>query len=465
MFQNLKLKGDAKITFKQGYYDVEKQEIELHFPYTGDNNRFIEQNSNGFDLHKEKVCIQFEWDNQQFSAYLFSLVRENTILDGTSPVHHTIFRVCDVKCKEDIPDECRLLFFIPNVKFHMRLGIPRRNASFGGETDRTPFVYNNRQWQFRKAYYVSDSKKTPYPYDLIETNNKQQVGIFLETIKTSSEDIDAIEVDAKEICTLASLAQGCHSCWKTLWYIQNSEIKLCNYSNLVTNDFNNSKPTIVLNEYDCSDPCEFIQNAETEYKQNPEWWRLTIVWYVNGRIYNVIEINKMIESMLFDRITAKIFSIITYEALNEDLTAIKPSEFKKKIHNPLIGKTNNPNVQSVEDKDFLGMCRIWLQGDAYIGKIKAILTYIGVTIGSNEEQELLKRHDIMHRGELLESLDKVMEYDDRISKLCLLLILPLLGYGGTFITRNKHYNVATEAPQWERLRLSLIQEKAQRLLK
>ncbi len=85
--------------------------------------------------------------------------------------------------------------------------------------DRTPFVYNSREWQFREAYNVNDSKKVPYPYDLIKTEDEKQVGIFLETIKTSLEDISTIEKEANEICTLASLAQGCYSYWKTLWYI------------------------------------------------------------------------------------------------------------------------------------------------------------------------------------------------------------------------------------------------------
>ncbi len=119
LLRKLKLKDGAEITFEQGNYDAEKQEIELYFPYTEDNNRFINQNFSGFDLYKERICIQFEWNNQQFNAYLFSCVRENIIFDETPQGHHTIFRVHDVECGMNIPDECRLLFYIPNVKFNM----------------------------------------------------------------------------------------------------------------------------------------------------------------------------------------------------------------------------------------------------------------------------------------------------------------------------------------------------------
>ncbi len=110
------------------------------------------------------------------------------------------------------------------------------------------------------------------------------------------------------------------------------------------------------------------------------------------------------------------------------------------------------------------MCDDW-ENNNYITRIRLMLGYIGVQLNNTDEKELKNRNSLVHNGTFECISSTVLDYDSRISKYFLLLLLSLLCYGDFFNTRTKQFKVKNEAKYWERLRLSSIEEKAQRLLK
>lgn len=446
--------------------DIQQQRIIILITHNDEISLIIKKMEDSRWLHREEYHVRFQWNGQWYQAKVGAVFNPNEITTGSEGQYDKIeLQLIETTRHYEFTKGLKLFFFVPHT-------VPGKiKQIILLEQGIAKFEFAGRQWILRYAYAQQADSQFPPSVDIINDKSATLCGLFLENWCENSGDVHLLEKQVDEICSLLSCAIGEYAFWKTAWFAEKGEMQFYRYSSFGQMTKGADRPVLVSmkeNVVHVCNPCSFISKAQAfyEYDGCSEWWRVTLLWYLHARLSDSIEVNKMIESMLFDRVTSKVFSIIVKKALGLDLCDERDN-FVEKIKKPLQSKLDNALLKSPseEDRAFLKMCCDWITGKHYIGKIKAIAAYIGISMKSNEEDEIMKRNSIMHQGELLEKLEGVMEYDDNITKYSLLLLLPLLGYGETFTTRMRHYVVSDEAKNWKRLNFLSIMEKAGNLLK
>lgn len=455
-------------------YNYETKNLEISLSDKLDENLdFIRKLNHDPSNLQNWYTLEFLWDGLHFNADVFNFNIPTINQRIAESAMDVTFQLGNIQNQNPTNNSGTVLFYIPELQLtHTEYEkVDCINCLFSSVSlDKTPFIVKNKNWCFRDAYTPQlEAKGIKYPYNMEKSKKGTKAGTFLEVDYSSADELRELKKIANSICKLTGFAYGKNIAWTSSWIKDGETLVFDSYS-VFAEPSKIAESFIVSNGQGGRGFCveKFIDCVFDEFDRLDDWWSVTLHWFLLAKESHVIELHKMVEGMLFDRLTNQILSSVVLEAtgLNlEDYTT--QNQITKNIKPPLERKLNLAYSLHIDSESvaFMDMCSEWIKNPTYITKIKSILKYAGLTISSIEEDELKKRHKLVHCGDLSIAVNDVLEYDSRITKLCLLILLSMLGYGDSFNTRIKKHVVSKELPNWERLRLCNIEKMAQSLLR
>lgn len=383
----------------------------------------------------------------------------------------TLVRKVELKSKE-LGRDAKLLYYIPFIDVGV-LNKISRNSAAGQSIDYTIFMYNNREWILRHAYPNGDDGGYTI-FDYLTTGVSKTDGIFLQT-QLGNSTLEELNAEMHQMCYLLSFVYGKDTWWQSLWHDDESNVAFLMLEEGLTS---NPSDCFAVTCHDPSginadraNPVDFIKAAQDEYLKDYDWWRQTLYWYTNASSVRTLEVQKMMESMLLDRVSHKIFSIIVDESLQKNLdnfpTAKDIKNTNKGICKDFMKKVASAKklAKTQEERDFVKMCKKWIKNPHYANKIEYIFEFAGKKIEKDDFKRLKERHNLMHRGVLsiTGNPNEVKLYVIIISEYCLSMMLSLIGYYDYYLAFAKPYKVDKLLPDCRRLKLSNIRALAHKL--
>lgn len=464
MTQEIKLKSGITINCDAIDVDYENGSLRLYCEISKNAKKtyydFINSEKN---VHNDEFTFLF--NNLKYEAKLKTLL-------GVEVSNHSAYHVISMMVETKISDAKKyhnILFYIPSTS-DRRL-----------QYEQNEMLINGRKWHFKPA--ILQSEKI-LPWDMVkEGGGWSHIGYFLEVDLSDAHSDDEPVVDVNHICNLLSFACGKRFDWsssfarcdgKLIYIASNGKFKGEREKRVIPiirsgND----------NRYWSYDPINFVRQAADSYFSDPEWWRITIEWFINMRSYNIIEISKLIEGMLLDRLKRKfLLACIGESVMSPPINA--DDNFEKIIRRKQLviaqGKTT-------DEQDLSKLLRGWKDGyvDAtgkhqngyeYVNSIKLLVEYAGGSLDNAECASIKYRHRLAHNGDIelfpISDLEmrymEVVQYDTSVSLIVYSLLLAAFGYSGYFNTTFGIGCVSKTLPAYNRVSFPFVRSIAQNIV-
>lgn len=462
MNNTIKLKSGYEIIYDDFEIDVDRMRVKLTCQFNNGNNKSY------FNDAQEKQLVDNDAFELEYHGEKYSGVIIGSEIGYCGNLSTGIFSIeFIVKLEMDMDNyknASKIRYVIPcepdsSVVFRKFL---KSHDGHSCSRECSVFVVNERTWLFKKAYrgdmgYVS--------YDMLLGHEKPtSYGYLLETDIEGNIDFESLNKEATHICHLLGFAVGKILMWESVWAedaVRNTLVKMGNdFSSLG----NNAKLSICCFDkgYNYSDPVEFVEAAWQEYFRDPNWWRITLLWFIHRWRSDAIEVQKLIEGILLDRICRKL--LVTVLETSQGMAIPPKDSFRKIVNSHLKDSLNQlkavPNDLAEDVAPFDTLLHAWVANPAYVEEISSMVEYAGGHLSESDKNDLELRHGFAHNGEATHAISNLLEYDALVSKYCLAIIMGMLGYSGYFRTNFKHFEVKSVLPNAGRLKLSRIVQLA-----
>lgn len=468
MPEKLHIPEFGTLSYSNPIFSIESNslDITLERDEIGCNIESEQSPHEGDPFDGKNVPIHFPWNDEIINATIYGILNVYHISKEQNIITHLVLKLSDIHGYTDNHTEFESIsFFIPYVKCRHKQSA--RNHSNGWAVCKSEMTFGGRKWVFMDAY--DNGHAYPVAYEMTDKGN-QLCGTLIETTPSQFSDFSEIRHHVFHLCTMLGFAMGKAHMWISAWGIKGTDVHFITASGHTFNPANTSNAIIYYgdDQHRCVvSPVEFVDGACKEFYTNAEWWQVTLNWVINGNSACTIEVTKLIDFVLLDRVTSKIFALITKSALQTDLEIYTSnSKIRKYIGIPLETKIKKLNTKlfTTEEREFITMCKTWAHSPNYMTKVKAICEFAGLKLTTKEEQQIEMRNNLVHQGRLQLAINQVMNYATKTTSFTRALILASLGYNGYFAAYSKRPAVTEVFPFADRLRLSNIERLASKLL-
>lgn len=459
----IKLKSGYEIVYDDFELDTDGSRLRLICQIDKGSNRDYFNDCQKKQL-VENDPFDLEYDGKKYSGIIVGAgmrfngdFRTSTIYITFNVELNVVAHDCihDAKIMYVIPceldsDICFREFIAPiDKKFHSR--------------ECSVFTVDNRTWRLKKAYrrgngYASCDMLASMPI-------QEAVGYILETDAEDNEDIEALSKQATHICHLFGFAGGRILMWKSVWVVDGMMISLLKLGNNISSQSNRAKPSVCCHDARVRyyDPVDFIEQAWQEYYRDPAWWRVTMLWFSYRWNSDAIEVQKLIEGILLDRVCRKLIVTVveTCSGVGVPLEESFRKIAEKRLKNYFDPAKTAPITSSTDATAFNQLIDKWVNGPRYVEYISSTIEYAGGSVPQQDKDDLELRNGFAHNGEASKPIVDIFSYDGTISKYCIAIIMGMLGYKGVFRTNFSNFDVGSVLPNYDRLKLSTIHQLAQ----
>lgn len=464
MSETLSIPDFKTISYSNSVFSIESNSLDIILEM--DENGCALQNSlsslQGDPFEGKRVPIHFQWNNETVCATIFCVQTVYSLKEDENITTHLVLRLTNIHSLANYADFESVSFFIPYVNCRHRQSAT--NCSNGWSLCKSEITFGGKKWAFKDAY--NNGHGYPIPYEMSDDEN-QRCGTLIETETNQFSSFEEIRSHAFHLCTMFGFALGKTHMWLSAWGINETGVHFLAASGYDVNRANNINAIIYYgdDQHRCVlSPVDYVDEICNEFYENSQWWQITLNWILNENQAHTVELTKLVEFVLLDRITSKIFAIISSVALNVDLeNYTSNSEIKDYIGKPLSTKINRINMKKLtsEERDFVVMCWAWANNPQYMTKIKSICAFAGLALTSKQEQQIKERNHLVHQGRIQLAINQVMKYATETTSLVRALTLASIGYNGYFAAYSERPAVTEVFPNAARIKLSNIKKLAE----
>jgi hypothetical protein len=320
------------------------------------------------------------------------------------------------------------VFYLCNVSIHIfdekseilpSLGSPPGTPS-GWSLDKIRFTIAGRDWILRKLsdkqQNLSELSKSPYPV----------ITATLTTNGTSNE-VETLSTMATDLTYILSFALSRGIVWTVRDFIDDDGTGPQRYIQSSFAPAFNRGGFAPIDNYTFKVIKTLIEAAYLKLQSDPDWYRLTLQYYLQSQIADYLDIKCAILNILLDRISSKFdASGPEFEIDNNLDTTLDKTDFKNQLHtlcSSLSSKWTLDRTIQIVNK-----IKEWNASPSFPKKINRICENLRLT--KPPGKFLATRHQLLHVGELNPDKSTVVEYWKDLEWLVLSMILRLFDYEG-----------------------------------